>query len=457
MDFMEVLAKIGQVIPSAPRPTRRPSLGRRLLYTALAAIAFILLSATPLYGIDKAGLTQLSPVISIVLAMSSGTLAQLGIGPIVTSGLILQILVGAKILDIDLSNPEDRTKFTLATKGLAIILAAVEAAGFIISGVFWFIPQTKPLWIKIAVFLQLMWGAILIMILDEAIQKGWGIGSGVSLIILIGVAQRFFAELLAPHPATEEINEPLGLIPYIVNAIQNKNINLYDVFIGRLFRGLPSVTGLIVTIVLIAVISYLSVAKINIPITVARYRGVKTRIPLQLLYVTNIPVLLTAILISDIILVLNLLETYLKIDVSGIRMFLSSPSLARIIYDPLRTVSYIALFLLLCIGFGILWVEIAGLNPEAQAENLVKADLDIPGMRRSTKVLSNYLARYIYPLTVFSSIAVAVIAIIGDIFGTFGSGVGLLLAVGILYNFYQILVYERTLEMYPLLKKFLGE
>jgi preprotein translocase subunit SecY len=160
---------------------------------------------------------------------------------------------------------------------------------------------------------------------------------------------------------------------------------------------------------------------------------------------------------SDIVLVLNLLETYLKIDVGGVRMFLSSPSLARIIYDPLRSIGYIALFLLLCIGFGILWVEIAGLNPEAQADNLIKADLNIPGMRRSTKVLSSYLARYIYPLTIFSSIAVAIIAIVGDIFGTFGSGTGLLLAIGILYNFYQILVYERTLEMYPLLKKFLGE
>lgn len=457
MDFIGVLAKIGQVIPSAPRPTRRPSLGRRLLYTILASLAFILLSATPLYGIERAGLTQLSPIVSIVLAMSSGTLAQLGIGPIVTSGLILQILVGAKILDMDLSNPEDRSKFTLATKGLAIILAAVEAAGFILSGVFWSFPLGKPLWIKVVVFLQLMWGAILIIILDEAIQKGWGIGSGVSMIILIGVAQRFFAELLAPHAASEQLTEPLGLVPYMVNAIQSRNFNIFDAFIGRMLRGLPSITGLTATIVLVAVITYLSVARINIPITVTRYGGIKTRVPLQLLYVTNIPVLLTAILMSDIVLVLNLLETYLKIDVGSVRMFLSSPSLARIIYDPLRSIGYIALFLLLCIGFGILWVEIAGLNPEAQADNLIKADLNIPGMRRSTKVLSSYLARYIYPLTIFSSIAVAIIAIVGDIFGTFGSGTGLLLAIGILYNFYQILVYERTLEMYPLLKKFLGE
>lgn len=457
MDFIGVLAKIGQVVPSAPKPIRRPSLGRRILYTILAAISFILLSATPLYGVDRAGLTQLSPIVSIVLAMSSGTLAQLGIGPIVTGGLILQILVGAKILNLDLSNPEDRSKFTLATKGLAIILAAVEAAGFVISGVYWYIPHIKPLWIKAIVFLQLMWGAILIITLDEALQKGWGLGSGVSLFILIGVAQRFFAELLAVHPVSEDIPEPLGLIPYMINSISNGKVNLHDMFVGRLFRGLPSLTGLVATIVMIAVITYLSVAHINIPITLARYGGIRTRVPLQLMYVTNIPVLLAAILISDIVLVLNLLETYLRVDASAIRLFLSSPSLARIVYNPLPTLGYIALFMLLCIGFGILWVEIAGLNPEAQAENLVRSDLNIPGMRRSSKILSSYLARYIYPLTIFSSIAVAVIALAGDLLGTFGSGTGLLLAVGILYNFYQILAYERTLEMYPLLKKFIGE
>lgn len=457
MDFIGILAKIGQVIPSSPKPVRRPSLSKRLFYTILAAIAFIVLSATPLYGVERPGLTEISPIVGIVLAMGSGTLTQLGIGPIVTSGLILQILVGAKILSLDLSNPEDRSKFTLATKGLAIILAIVEAIGFVISGIYWHIPQITPWWIKVIVFLQLVWGAILIIILDETIQKGWGIGSGVSLIILIGVAQRFFGELLATHQVSGQITEPLGLIPYIVNSIQNKNFNIFDALIGRLLKGLPSLTGLIATIILIAIITYLSVARINIPITVTRYGGIRTRIPLQLLYVTNIPVLLTAILISNIVLILNLLETYLRIDASVVRVFLSSPSLARLIYDPLGAVGYIALFLLLCIGFGILWVEIAGLNPEAQAENLVKSDLNIPGMRRSAKVLSSYLARYIYPLTIFSSIAVAIIAIAGDIFGTFGSGVGLLLAVGILYNFYQVLVYERTLEMYPLLKRLLGE
>lgn len=459
---IKALAKMGMVIPSAPKPVKRPSLGRRLLYTGLVALAFMLLGSTPLYGIERAGTLPFSPIVSIVLAMAAGTLAQLGIGPIVTSSLILQILVGAKILDLDLSDPEARKNFTAASKGLGLILAIVEAAGFVFSGLYWNYPAGVSLWIKLLVFAQLLWGAIIIVMLDEAVQKGWGLGSGVSLFILIGVAQRFFSELLTPTAiqtsGLQTEGEIYGLIPYIVTALKDGTFDVYHTIIGRLAVGYPTLIGFIVSIVLIAILTYLNAAHINVPITMSRYGGIKSRVPLQLLYVTNIPVLLTGILISDIVLILTLLRNFLGVElVESVRPYLSAPSLYSFIYNTMPSIVYTAIFLALCILFGILWIEIAGLNPEAQADNLIKAGLDIPGMRRNPRILASYLSRYIYPLTVFSSIVVAVIALVGDILGSYGTGTGLLLAVGIVYNYYQILAYERTLEMYPLLKRFIGE
>jgi preprotein translocase subunit SecY len=459
---IKALAKMGMVIPSAPKPVKRPSLGRRLLYTGLVALAFMLLGSTPLYGIERAGTLPFSPIVSIVLAMAAGTLAQLGIGPIVTSSLILQILVGAKILDLDLSDPEDRKNFTAASKGLGLILAIVEAAGFVFSGLYWNYPAGVSLWIKLLVFAQLLWGAIIIAMLDEAVQKGWGLGSGVSLFILIGVAQRFFSELLTPTAiqtsSLQTRSEIYGLIPYIITTLRDGSFDIYHTIIGRLAIGYPTLIGFIVSIVLIAILTYLNAAHINVPITMSRYGGIKSRVPLQLLYVTNIPVLLTGILISDIILILTLLRNFLGVElVESVSPYLSAPSLYSFIYNTMPSIVYTAIFLALCILFGILWIEIAGLNPEAQADNLIKAGLDIPGMRRNPRILASYLSRYIYPLTVFSSIVVAAIALVGDILGSYGTGTGLLLAVGIVYNYYQILAYERTLEMYPLLRRFIGE
>jgi len=457
LGVIEVLAKLGLVIPSAPRPVRKVSLGKRLLFTMLVAIAYVMLASTKLYGIQMAGRGAISPIISIILAMQSGTFAQLGIGPIVTAGLILQILVGAKIIDIDLNDPEARKNFTLASKGLGIILAIVEATGFVVSGVYWYVPQAVPIWVKVAVVAQLIWGGIIIIMLDEAVQKGWGLGSGVSLFILIGVAWRFFGDLLTPHPI-QSGGEVYGLIPYIVNSVRSNTLNFWYIFVERLAMGYPTIVGFLTSLFLIAILSYLNAARINVPIVISRYGGIKTKVPLQLLYVTNIPVLLTGILISDIILFLSLLQNYIGVNtVNNIRQYLSPPTLYSFVYRPWQAITYTVMFMVLCILFGLLWVEIAGLNPEAQAENLVKSGLEIPGMRRNPRVLASYLARYIYPLTVFSSLAVAIISLVGDIFGSYGTGTGILLAVGIVYNYYQLLVYERTLEMYPMLSRLLGE
>jgi preprotein translocase subunit SecY len=457
MRFMNILAMLGKVVPSAPKPVKKVPLGRRIIYTILAAIAYIMLASTPLYGIElgRQGAFGASPLLSIMLAMQSGTFAQLGIGPIVTAGLILQILAGAKLIDVDFNDPEDRAQFTLATKGLAIILAVVEATGFVVSGTYWTIPQAVPLWIKVAVVIQLTWGALVLIMLDEAIQKGWGLGSGVSLFILLGVSWRFFGDLLT----TEKVgNVTFGLIPYIIDSISTGQFNFWDVFIGRLRGGYPTIVGLIVTIALMLIIAYLTVARINIPIVISRYGGLKTKVPLQLLYVSNIPVLLTGIVISDILLFLNLLQGYIGANtVLTIRAYLSPPTIFSFIDRPWQALVYIVMFLAMCVLFGILWVEIAGLNPEAQAENLINAGLEIPGMRKNPRALASYLARYIYPLTAFSSLVVAIIALVGDLFGSFGTGVGILLAVGILYNYYQILVYEQAIEAYPLLRRLVGE
>ena len=107
--------------------------------------------------------------------------------------------------------------------------------------------------------------------------------------------------------------------------------------------------------------------------------------------------------------------------------------------------------------FGFMWVEIAGLSPSAQAEQLMSSGLDIPGIRRNPKMLEKMLAKYIYPLTLLSSLIVASIAVLADLFGAYGTGSGILLAVGIIYQYYTMIAYERALEAYPLLRRLLGE
>ncbi|RLG76691.1 MAG: preprotein translocase subunit SecY [Thermoprotei archaeon] len=466
MGLLELFAAIGRYLPSTPKPKRKVSLSRRLVYTGIAVGIFVALASTPLYGIEKAGLGlgPFSPFLAIVFAMQQGTLAQLGIGPIVDAGIILQILVGAKFLDLDLTDPEDRRLFTLAEKGLAMVIAIIMALGYVITNrIFWPI-TTPPLWVRVVVLLQLIWGFILILFMDEAIQKGWGIGSGISLFILTGVARRVFTDIFSPFTVpVGDVQEPVGFIPYVIQRSLKGEPLLEDMLIRfrePLRMTMPNLIGFVTTITLIGVLAYLQAAKIYVPITSSRYHGIRSRVPLQLLYVSNIPVLLSSILFSNIAVFSSILAA--NPSFSGIastlnHYFRTPPNLFTLMYDPGKFVVYTITFFAFSILFGFAWVEIGGLSPEVQAEQLVKSGLEIPGMRRNPKILTQYLARYIYPLALLSTLIVVVIALIGDIFFTYGSGVGLLLGVGIVYNYYRILAYEQTLEMYPTLKRFLGE
>jgi len=66
------------------------------------------------------------------------------------------------------------------------------------------------------------------------------------------------------------------------------------------------------------------------------------------------------------------------------------------------------------------------------------------------------LKRYIPVVAVLGGVIVGLIASVADFFGVFGSGMGVLLSVGILYQYYQLLMQERVAEMYPALRGLLG-
>ncbi|MEM2024850.1 MAG: preprotein translocase subunit SecY [Desulfurococcaceae archaeon] len=475
MGLLKILAEFAKYIPSAPKPAKHVSLYEKLLWTFLALLAYLLMAHTPLYGISQVAPQQFL-LIQVVFAAHSGTLMELGIGPIVTAGLVMQILVGAKLIDLDLTDPDDRKVFTGSQKTLALMLAGFQSVMYVLGCRYWPFNYNNPIlyctagWdFRVAVGLQLFIATLFVMILDEMIQKGWGLGSGISLFILAGVATTVFWSMLSPLKAGDEY---IGLVPSIM-AIFSSGGDISSTFLRQGGRDL---VGLIATFVMIFVLLYLNSVKVEIPITSPRLYTLKSKIPLQFLYVTNIPILFIGILYSNILVFATLIRTYLSgivpefminmlvtYDerggvVGGLAYFLSSPhSLLNAIADPRRLIVYSILVIVLAIVFGFLWVEVAGLNPATQARQLIESGFEVPGFRKNPKILEQILAKYIYPLTVLSSIIVALVAITSDVLGAYGTGTGLLLAVGILQQYYGLIAYERSLEMYPLLKRMVGK
>jgi len=468
--FLNLFKPIARILPEVKAPERRVRFNEKLFWTALVVIIYLVMAVTPLYGILSTEEERFS-ALRIIWASSHGTLMELGIGPIVTAGLILQLLVGSAMIECDMSRPEDRSLFTTASKAFAIILTGVQATAYIISGMYGALSST----VRILIFLQLLAAGIIVQLLDELVQKGWGFGSGISLFIMAGVAQQILWQCFSPGT---------GLFVGALSVVLSGSRPITDWIVG--FGAYPSLIGFIATIAAFLVIIYMEGIRVELPLSYAGYRGFRSRYPIKLLYVSNLPVIFASALFANIYIFsqlfwsmsgqptpenaslwLNLLGQFrwnTNVNppslepIGGLVYYVTAPhSLADVAARPDRAFGYLGILVAFCVIFSLTWLEVGGLGPSTVAKQLVDAGMQIPGYRRSGKAVESILKRYIPAVTVLGGVIVGLIAGISDFLGVFGSGMGILLSVGIIYQYYEILVRERAAEMYPAFRRIFGE
>jgi preprotein translocase subunit SecY len=219
--------------------------------------------------------------------------------------------------------------------------------------------------------------------------------------------------------------------------------------------------------------------RVEIPVSYARYRGFKGKFPIKLLYVSNIPVIFAAALFGNIYFIsqiiwsrynqqnanfwLNLIGQFTTTQqqyqpTGGLVYYVVPPhNLAGVMGDPLRAAVYAVLLIVFCVFFAVTWVEVGGMDANTVSRQLLDSGMQIEGFRRSQVPIRQLLQKYIPVVTVLGGIIIGVIAASADFLGAFGSGTGILLTVGIIEQYYQILVKERITDLYPAARAFLGE
>ena len=467
--FLSLFKPISRFLPEVSPPEKRPSFGAKLAWTAVALVVYLVMCEIPLYGMKAAGGADPFLYMRVIFASRRGTLMELGIGPIVTAGLVLQLLAASRMIECDFTNPEDRALFTAANKFLSIVLTAVNAIAYILGG--FYAGRTLDFTTSAVVFAQLVMAGIIIILLDEMVQKGWGFGSGISLFILAGVAQNVLWDTFNPIKVGDDLSH--GALIATVQAIMDKNWKaLYD------RQGYPTLVGLLSTMAIFLTVIYMQGVRVEIPISYARMRGFRGRYPISLLYVSNIPVIFSSALFANVyffsqilwrkynqehqIFWLDLLGWFEESEgrvrpAGGLVYYLVAPrGISEVAANPIRAIVYLIIMVVFCGLFARLWLEVGGLDPATVARQLVDSGMQVPGFRRSYQAVKKLLERYIPTVTVLGGILVGLIAAISDFLGVFGTGTGILLAVGIAYQYYQILVRERIEELHPGLAKLLG-
>jgi len=469
----KIVAKAEPYLPQVPKPKRKIPLQQKLLWCGTCVVIYMVMGQTPLFGATTPEFDFLA-FARVIFASQQGSLVELGIGPIVTAGLLMQLLRGSDILKFDFKRPEERGIFQTATKMLTYFVIVIEGAVYA-----WAVygPNINEPTVLGVIIGQLIGASIIVMFMDELIQKGWGLGSGISLFIACGVAQQILWSLFSPLAAGD--GGSIGIIPFIAQQAQLGMLADWAGFMDVFFRSnqLPSIFGLLLTAGVLLILVYTQGMKVEIPIVSTKYRGFAATYPIKLMYVSNIPVILASALTANAVFMGQMLWSQLNprnaspffnilgqfdptspsTPIGGIVYYITPPrGLDLVALDPMRGFLYVLFMIGIVVIFGKLWVELGGLSSKKAAQNLLDADVVIPGFRRSNKPVEMLLNKYIPSVTILGSVILGLIAGVSDILGVFGSGIGVLLTVDILINYYNQLVREKVEVVMPRLGAWLG-
>ncbi len=496
---------LGDRLPAVKRPEGHVHFRTKMMWVIVVLVVYFIMTNVYIYGLDQAESLDLFAQYRTIMAGASGTILQLGIGPIVTASIIMQLFVGAKIIKLDLTNRKDKACYQSVLKLLVIVMILVEAIpqvfGYLVPSDE-FVSTFGSNGSKLLIILQLCIGSYLVFLFDEVVSK-WGIGSGISLFIAAGVSQAVFTGALNWYAASSTevmsiTNPPAGTIPKAIYILMNTNSSeMASGGYEAIFLGQPNpMIALVGTVVIFLIVVYLESSRIELPLSHGNARGARGRYPIKLMYSSNIPVILMSALLANVSMVALLLYTngflssiplighneFIGSFTSGsttasggIAWYLSAPQgltdWLMPILDPVtygndhtglenicRVTIYGTVMVMGSIMFAKFWVETTNLGPEAVANQIQKSGMQIPGFRRDPRVLKRVLERYIPTITILSGALIGALAACADMIGTTGnaSGTGLLLAVGIMIHFYEAVGREQMMEMNPVMRGFFG-
>ncbi|KAL1560355.1 Protein transport protein Sec61 subunit alpha [Salvia divinorum] len=399
----------------------------------------------PLYGIHSTTGGDPFYWMRAILASSRGTVMELGITPIVTSGLVMQLLAGSKIIEVDNNVREDRALLNGAQKLLGILIAVGEAVAYVLSGMYGSVGQLG-VGNAILIILQLCFAGIIVICLDELLQKGYGLGSGISLFIATNICENIIWKAFSPTTINSgrgaEFEGAVIALFHLLITRTDKVRALREAFYRQ---NLPNVTNLLATILIfLPHCSY----------------------PIKLFYTSNMPIILQSALVSNLYFIsqllykkyggnflVNLLGTWKEseysgqsIPVGGLAYYVTAPSsLAAVAANPFHALFYIVFMLSACALFSKTWIEVSGSSAKDVAKQLKEQQMVMPGHRDSN--LQKELNRYIPTAAAFGGICIGALTVLADFMGAIGSGTGILLAVTIIYQYFETFEKEKASEL----------
>lgn len=459
--FLHVIKPFMSIIPEVSTPDRKVPFKEKVLWTAITLFIYLVCCQIPLYGIRSSESSDPFYWMRVILASNRGTLMELGISPIVTSGLVMQLLAGSKIIEVDQSNKEERALFNGAQKLFGMVITVGQGTAYVLSGMYGD-PKDLGFGSSLLLITQLFFAGIIVLILDELLQKGYGLGSGISLFIATNICESIIWKAFSPTTINAgRGTEFEGAIIALFHLLITRNDKVRALKEAFYRPNLPNITNLLATALVIVVVIYFQGFRVDLPIKSSRQRGQNASYPIKLFYTSNMPIILQTALVSNFYffsqllfrrysdnIFVNLIGRWQEgyqgqfLPAGGLAYYISPPpTSADILADPIRTVLYIAFVLTSCALFSKTWPEVSGSSPKDVAKQLRDSQMTMRGHRDSS--LEKELSRYIPTAAAFGGLCIGALSVTADFLGAIGSGTGILLAVTIIYQYFEIFVKEQ--------------
>ncbi|CAG2163430.1 unnamed protein product [Oppiella nova] len=479
--FLEVIKPFCGILPEVAKPERKIQFREKVLWTAITLFIFLVCCQIPLFGIMSSDSADPFYWMRVILASNRGTLMELGISPIVTSGLIMQLLAGAKIIEVG-DTPKDRALFNGAQKLFGMVITVGQAIVYVMTGMYGD-PADIGAGVCLLIIIQLFVAGLIVLLLDELLQKGYGLGSGISLFIATNICETIVWKAFSPATVNTgrgtEFEGAIIALFHLLATRQDKIRGLREAFYRQ---NLPNLMNLLATILVFAIVIYFQGFRVDLPIKSARYRGQYSSYPIKLFYTSNIPIILQSALVSNLYVIsqlsfrcrpliisqyvspqmlavkfsgnflVNILGVWADVGgggparaypIGGLCYYLSPPeTLGHIAEDPIHAVLYIVFMLGSCAFFSKTWIEVSGSSAKDVAKQLKEQQMVMRGHREKSMI--HELNRYIPTAAAFGGLCIGALSVLADFLGAIGSGTGILLAVTIIYQYFEIFVKEQS-------------
>ena len=409
---------------------------------------YLIYSQIPLYGIYKTRDSDPLHYMRIILASSRGTLAELGITPIISSSFLMGILRTLRIISFDPNIKEDRILFEQTTKFVAIIITLGQAIAYVFNGVYGPVNLIGNVNI-ILLISQLVIGGIIIILLDELLSNNYGLISGISLFVATNISENIMWKCFSPFTvASERGIEYEGAIIALFHFLITKK-SKYEAFRLAFFRrSAPNLLQLFSTLVIIILVMYLWRFKLYIKVTNKKMPGVTYNQPIKLFYSSTTPIIVINTFISNLYLVsqvlyrrysssllIKILGTWAEkngeqVATGGIAYFITPPkNLFYFITHPLKSIIYVIFILYFSGWFTQTMVDLIGKGAIDLARGLKNEGFFLEGIRESEETIYKRFQKLIPTVSFLSGMLIAALQILADLIGAIGSGTGILLLV----------------------------